>query len=70
MNGRPCKACGTPILFVKTENGKTQVLDETTREKRIVVIDGVAKVMDTYLSHFSTCSHAKEFRRNRGTEKD
>lgn len=63
MNTRPCKACDTPIAFVKTPSGKTQVLDMTTKEKRIAVIDGVAHVVDTYLSHFSTCSKAEEFRR-------
>ncbi len=70
MPGRPCKACGAPLLFVKTEKGKTQVIDETTREKRIVVIDGVAHVMDTYLSHYATCPRAAEFRRNRGKQKE
>ena len=63
MNSRPCKACGTPIVFVKTPSGKTQVLDETTKEKRVAVIDDVAHMVDTYLSHYATCPNAKEFRR-------
>lgn len=71
---RACRSCGAKIIFAQTENGKTIPVDAAP-QKRVVLSpadDGahylpneppVARVIDTYVSHFATCPNAAQ-RRN------
>jgi hypothetical protein len=62
---RSCRACQTPLRFVKTEEGKIIPLD-----KRAPVYEVVAdltgqvvarRAYSIYVSHFSTCPKANDF---------
>ena len=57
---RPCKACGCPLMFVKTPDGKTMPLD--VRAHVYKVENGVAvRIQERYVSHFFTCPKANQF---------
>lgn len=61
-----CKSCGAPIVWAKTPEGKSQPLSVASKARRIVVgDDGLARVVETYLSHFSDCPNANEHRSRR-----
>ncbi len=52
-----CRACGAPIIWVKTPAGKKAPLDA-------VGIDGLdtnGQARRIYLSHFATCPRASQF---------
>ena len=62
-----CKGCGAPIEWSTTEAGKSVPLDHPP-EKRFIMfmrMDGSesVKLVETWVSHFATCSKANEFRR-------
>ena len=61
-----CKSCQAKITWAKSVNGKPMPLD-FPGEKRIVVDeDGVAHVLDTFVSHFATCPFAAAHRKPKG----
>lgn len=69
-----CKSCGADILWALTDDGKKAPLDAKPTGK-VIVLDGfvyadqgellppTAKVVDGYVSHFSTCPNAAEHRK-------
>ena len=70
-----CRSCGSEIFFAESaKNGRPMPLDVDERSDGNVVIeaDGKARVLpkgDPYtgprfVSHFSTCEHAKKWRRS------
>lgn len=77
MNRGNCRACGAPILWVKSVKGRTMPLNVAPVEDGNVTLDkdGVATVHPPgtmfyedevrYTSHFSTCPNADEFRTRR-----
>jgi hypothetical protein len=60
-----CRSCGKPVLWVATANGKRMPLDAEP-ERRFVLEAGtapmVARIRNTYASHFSTCRDADKWR--------
>jgi len=60
-----CKSCGAEIVWVKTNAGKNHPVNAEP-EKRIILLDGGAQVMDAYTSHFATCPDADKFRKKKG----
>jgi hypothetical protein len=64
---RPCKACGKKIFFAKCwQTGKTQVLDSSTVTVYQMESDGMARPVQGYPSHFTTCTDPNRFsKRNR-----
>jgi len=72
MSDATCSSCGAPILWVtlapKTGKPKPHPLDHDPTGKAIVRFgpDGAqARIVDTYVSHFSTCVHAAQHRRKK-----
>jgi hypothetical protein len=64
VNQGTCRGCGAPVLFVTSAvSGKAMPLNQRAEKRLVVGEDGKARVVDTYLSHFSTCPKADEFRR-------
>ena len=69
MQRATCTGCGAAIVWVATAAGKRMPIDAKP-EKRVVLDDvhGIgeppsARVIDTYVSHFSTCPQAQRFRK-------
>ena len=72
MNDTACRSCGEPIRWVETRQGKRMPLDVEERSDGNVVIeaDGKARVLPKgdpytgprYVSHFSSCVDAKQWR--------
>jgi hypothetical protein len=59
-----CKSCGAAIQWVKTPVGKAMPLSVASKAKRIVIDDeGIAQVVDTYVSHFADCPNAAQHRK-------
>jgi hypothetical protein len=65
-----CRSCGAEIFFAATENGRQMPID-VRAEKRVVIerrgngLPPLARVVDTYVSHFSSCPSASEHRKAR-----
>lgn len=65
---RPCRSCGAPIIFAATEQGKTMPVDAAP-QKRVLLepaaegLPPIARVVDTYVSHFATCPNAAQHRK-------
>jgi hypothetical protein len=53
-----CRACGAPIVFLKTRKVRQIPCDEGT-----VLPEDVYYDADRHVSHFATCPEAKHFRR-------
>lgn len=67
-----CAACEAELVWCLTETGKRMPLSKASEQTRVIVEpqpDGtlLAKVRKTYVSHFSDCPSAKEFRKPRAT---
>ncbi|HEV3026495.1 MAG TPA: hypothetical protein VG457_02925 [Planctomycetota bacterium] len=76
MNRAACKACGTPIFWVKNENQKPEPFD--ARPTRILRVAGdrdpdgvphvfleagkICQIQAGHLNHFLTCPQAAKFR--------
>jgi hypothetical protein len=56
-----CRSCGAAVYFVKTEAGRWQILDAKP-ERRIIVEQGIARVVPTFTDHHVTCPQAEEWR--------
>lgn len=61
INVSNCKACGAPIVWMKTRNNKNIPVDRHT------VRDLEAEVFDpaTMIAHFASCPKAADFRKKR-----
>jgi len=57
-----CKSCGAQIVWAKTASGRAMPLDARP-ERRVVIDGGVARVVDAYIAHWATCTHAEDHRR-------
>lgn len=61
-----CRSCGKRVLWVETQSGKKMPLDYEP-ERRFVVEAGTdpirARLRNTYVSHFSTCPQAGQWRK-------
>ena len=69
LNISKCRSCGAKIIWATTERGKRMPLDAVA-DTRIVLEhrDGqppLARVVATYVSHFTTCPNAAEHRKKR-----
>lgn len=65
---RPCKACGAPLVFVKSEKGITQVLDvrsPTWTIQEDLTGAEIAVRSTALVSHFCTCPSANAFSKGR-----
>ena len=60
---RPCRACGTLIVFAKTEQGRAIPLDAKPLTGFTVDDQGKAVTVTMHRTHFETCPTAAEFRR-------
>lgn len=64
----PCRSCGAPLIWGVTENDKRMPVDAKP-EKRVVFekrgngLPPLARVVDTYVSHFATCPNAAQHRK-------
>lgn len=58
-----CRGCGAEIFFGATSAGKQIPLDIKPEKRFIRVGYCDVRMVDTYQSHFATCSKAGEFRR-------
>lgn len=56
-----CRSCSAPILWTRTTKNRPIPLDPDP-DKRVVVTDTGARVVDTYTPHFATCPHADKHR--------
>lgn len=57
-----CRSCSAAIVWAKSAAGRPMPLDATP-EKRVVVENGVGRIVDAYVSHFSTCPHSARHRK-------
>ena len=57
-----CRSCGAPVVWAKTANDRAMPLDARP-EKRVVVEDGVARVVDAFVAHWASCPNADEHRK-------
>lgn len=71
MQMSTCKSCGARIAWVRTENGKNMPVDAEPERRVVVVVravgpdlpdEEVARVVDTFKSHFATCPNADRHR--------
>ena len=64
-----CQGCQKEVLFMKDENGTTQILD--IKAPTYVVFKDILgqltakRATEVYVSHFATCPKASEFSRNK-----
>ena len=65
MKTVPCKGCGKPITFVKTDTGKTVPLDTRAPVYRLAeTMDGeplAIRFKAGMVTHFATCKDANKF---------
>ena len=61
-----CKSCGAKVTWAKFKSGKPAILDFPPEKRIVVDEDGVARILDTYISHFATCPNAAHHRKPKG----
>lgn len=63
---KPCRVCGRRVVFLKDQDGKTQVLDVVAPV--YIVTEGgpgpCARSRAAYVSHWATCPKADEVRKS------
>jgi hypothetical protein len=75
MDTKPCRACGAPMVWVRTAKGKAMPLDAEPTPDGAFVFDGDPEDRrvtcigekavysgERFTSHFATCPDAKSFR--------
>lgn len=62
MEPGECSDCKAPIYWVTTTSGAKMPLDRGS-DQRVLVENGVARVIRCFVSHFATCPHAKLHRK-------
>lgn len=72
-----CKSCGAEIEWVKTSNGKSMPVDKIPSQDGNIMVrpSGVAEVLSQrdrrmvrtllHTSHFASCPHAKQHRKEK-----
>ncbi len=57
---KPCRACGKPLVFLRTHKNTSMPVDAGT-------VSATADVFDpkVHTSHFATCPQADKFRKRR-----
>ena len=55
-----CRLCGAPIRWVTSESGARMPVDVIGEYRYVVDSNELAKRVDTYASHLTTCSVHKE----------
>lgn len=70
MDSSHCRGCGAEIIWTITEGSKWMPLDAKSEKRFVVAVEKliendapVARLVDTYVSHFATCPKADKFRR-------
>jgi len=63
-----CISCGAEIIWATTKRGKKMPLNKKT-EKRIILNNNLIEIVDTYVSHFTTCPMANKHRSKKGDKK-
>lgn len=59
-----CRSCQAPIIWVTSATTKRPMPLDAKPEKRVVVDEHhVGRVVDAYVSHFSTCPNAAQHRK-------
>ena len=63
-----CRSCGAEVVWVKTRSGRSMPLDAVNPNAgNVRIVDNVAHVgadgSGHYVSHFSTCPEADQWRR-------
>lgn len=75
-----CKGCGQEIKWIKLESGKSNPVDiekyhiqDNLIDPNMVVVNKekgivgkISNVESGYISHFSTCPNAKDFKKKKG----
>ena len=57
-----CRSCGAEVIWTTTTSGKVIPLDPKT----YTVVTPVGTTVTGRQSHFATCPHAKQWRKNAG----
>jgi hypothetical protein len=69
-HARRCRSCSAWLIFAKTPQGKTLPVDAVPQKRVVLEPDAsgtpIARVVDTYVSHFATCPNAAQHRKPRG----
>lgn len=60
-----CRSCGAAIVWATSTNGRPTPLDAKTERRIVIGSDDVARVVDTYVSHFTTCPNAAQHRKSK-----
>lgn len=63
-----CSTCGAEIIWATSERGRPMPLDAKPEKRILLEQNGkatIARVVDTYVSHFVTCPQRDEHRRLR-----
>lgn len=58
---RPCRACGAPLIFAKTPEGKTVPLDKSAPVYLVAETGLAIRANRCFVSHFKSCPKASEF---------
>jgi hypothetical protein len=54
-----CKACNTPIIWIKTANGKNMPIDA----KPIKAYNTDHQLVDVHMTHWATCPKSEQFKK-------
>lgn len=70
MTQRTCKACGRPVTFARTDDGKVIPLDISAPVYELEVdVDGqefrAVRSTSAHVTHFATCPKTSQFSRGR-----
>lgn len=63
-----CKSCGAEIIWTVTDKGKRMPVDAAPEHRFTLVRQGAdmrAVYVPVYTSHFATCPHADEHRKEK-----
>jgi hypothetical protein len=60
-----CRTCGAAIRWASTPSGGRMPLDLPSVKRVVIGPDGLARVLDTFTSHFQTCPNADHHRKPR-----
>lgn len=63
---QPCKGCGAPVVWIRTERGRSAPCDPIA----VTVITLGGESVRGYTSHFATCPQAARFRKTKTAPAD
>jgi len=61
MKKGTCASCGARVLWAPTKAGRAMPIDEVPR-KAVVLLGGIAHVLDCYTPHWASCPTAAQHR--------